>query len=175
MLIVLAGLPGTGKSTLALRLAARLPAAILDKDRIRAGLCPPDDVTYTADQDDFVMDVAYRTAEYLLRTEPDRAVTLDGRTFSKADQVADLLGWAARIGVPWKVIECACADAVAEERLTRDAAGHRHSATNRTAELYQSLKAQSDPLLLARLVIDTGTTDLMACVERAVAYLTEAD
>jgi dephospho-CoA kinase len=41
MLIALAGLPGTGKTTLAGHLAARLPGVVLDKDRIWACLFPP--------------------------------------------------------------------------------------------------------------------------------------
>ena len=46
LLIAMAGLPGTGKSTLAAALAEALPAVVLDKDKLRAGLIPPDKIEY---------------------------------------------------------------------------------------------------------------------------------
>jgi predicted kinase len=131
MLIALAGLPGTGKTALAGHLAAKLPGVVLDKDRLRACLFPPEEVAYSAEQDDFVMDVAYRVADQLFRSNRERHVLIDGRTFSKGDQVADLFRWAGRIGVPVKVVECVCADAVAEERLGRDTARPGHAGGER--------------------------------------------
>jgi adenylylsulfate kinase-like enzyme len=51
--VLLAGLPATGKSTLARALAERLEgAAVLDKDRVRAALFPGDMVDYTTEQDE---------------------------------------------------------------------------------------------------------------------------
>ena len=151
-------------------LARELGAVVLGKDRVRAALFPPPVLDYSAGQDDFVMDVAYRVAEQLFRSGRDRYVLIDGRTFTREYQVADLFDWAGRIGVPVKLIECVCADAVAEERL-RDSARHGHPAANRTVDLYRSLKAQAEPLRVPRLVIDTGANDLAACVDRALAYV----
>jgi predicted kinase len=171
MLVALAGLPGTGKTTLAGQLAARLPGIVLDKDRLRACLFPPEDFAYSVEQDDFVMEVAYRVAEQLFRSNRNRHVLVDGRTFSKAYQVADLFGWAGRIGVPVRLIECVCSDAAAEERISVDSDRHGHPATNRTIDLYRSLKAEGEPLQVPRLVIDTGGSDPADCVGRALSYI----
>ena len=59
MLIALAGLPGTGKSTLAVRLAADLGAAVLSKDAARAALFPPPVLDYSAGQDDVCMTAVF--------------------------------------------------------------------------------------------------------------------
>ena len=69
------------------------------------------------------------------------------------------------------MVECVCADAVAEGRLRRDTDRPGHPAANRTVDLYRSLKAQAEPLRVPRLVIDTGADDLSACVDRALAYV----
>jgi predicted kinase len=53
MLIAMAGLPGTGKSTLAHHLADACASIVLDKDSIRAALFPIDQVEYSTRQDDF--------------------------------------------------------------------------------------------------------------------------
>ena len=45
--IVMAGLPGTGKSTIARELEKRLHAVVLNKDAIRAELFPGDAVNYS--------------------------------------------------------------------------------------------------------------------------------
>ena len=66
MIVIMAGLPGTGKSTLARALAQRLPGAVLDKDAIRAALFQPAYVEYSPAQDDFCQEIMLQTAAYLL-------------------------------------------------------------------------------------------------------------
>jgi predicted kinase len=168
MLVAFAGLPGTGKSRLAGLLAVRLPGVVLDKDRLRAGLFPPEEIEYSSEQDDFIMDVAYRAAGRLFQRRRDRYVLIDGRTFSRAAQVNALYQWADRIGVPVRMIECVCPAAVAEQRIMQNSTFH--PAVNRTVALYTLLKEQAEPLRVPRLVLDTNG-GLADCVEQAVAYV----
>lgn len=83
MIILMAGLPGSGKSSIARELSARLNGTILSKDIIRHTVFESRDVEYSTEQDDFCMDVMLETAAYILRRHADRTVILDGRTFSK--------------------------------------------------------------------------------------------
>ena len=85
MLIAMAGLPGTGKSTLAAALAEALPAVVLDKDKLRAGLIPPEKIEYSRAQDDYVFELLLKAAKYNLNR--GRHVILDGRTFTRRYQV----------------------------------------------------------------------------------------
>jgi predicted kinase len=171
MLIALAGLPATGKSALADRLAAALGGVVLNKDRVRAALFPPPALDYSAEQDDLCMTAIYRTAAYVLRTSPHLAVIIDGRTFSRAAQLHDLLALAESVGETLYLIECTCSEEVARERLERAAAVGEHPAGNRTFELYQAVKGAAEPLTLPRLVLDTGRTALEECVERCLAFI----
>ncbi|MBN1935721.1 MAG: ATP-binding protein [Anaerolineae bacterium] len=170
MLIVLAGLPGTGKSALARELAARLPAVILDKDRIRAALFGPDVIEYSTEQDDFCMEVMLQAAAYLFDRDRERHVILDGRTFGRRYQVERVRAFARERGVAIRLIECVCADDVVRERLARDVAEGRHVARNRTYDLYLKVKAQFEPIKGEKLVLDTGR-DLALCVAEALVYL----
>src|SRR5215471_13290951 len=83
MIVIMAGLPGTGKSAIARSLAQRLPGAILDKDLIRAALFGPDYVEYSLSQDDFCQEIMLQTAAYLVGSNLSLCVLLDGRTFSR--------------------------------------------------------------------------------------------
>ena len=118
MLVLMAGLPGTGKSTLSRALAAELCGTVLDKDVIRAALFPPADIEYSTDQDEFVMRVMLKVAGYILRKHPERYVFLDGRTFSRSYQLRRATGYAEAIGQPWRIIECVCSEANARRRLS---------------------------------------------------------
>jgi predicted kinase len=60
MLIVMAGLPGTGKSTLAQQMAHALSGTVLDKDTSRAVFFPPALLEYTTEQDDFCMSIVFQ-------------------------------------------------------------------------------------------------------------------
>ncbi len=165
VIVAMAGLPGVGKSTLAGALATRLHAVVLDKDRIRAGLFPPSHVHYTDDQNDFCVDVMYRTTEWLLRRGHE-SVILDGCTYTRANQIAALRQMGADLGEPLRVIECTCDDQLALARIADDG---NHRAGNRDAVLYRELRAAAQDITGRKLVVDTGRP-LAACVADCVAY-----
>ena len=164
MLVAMAGLPGTGKSALAARLAAALGGVVLSKDVVRAALFPGAALDYSAEQDDLSMRAVFAAAAHLRRTRPDLPVFLDGRTFSKAAQVAALLA----LGEPVRVIECVCPPAVARARIAGD---RTHPAGNRTPELHDRSRAAAEPLTVPRLTLDTAELSLDECERRAREYL----
>jgi len=171
MLIAMAGLPGTGKSTLAAELARTLGGVVLSKDVVRASLFPPSILDYSSEQDDLVMEAIFKAAVYALRAVPHRVVLIDGRTFLRAYQVRDLMALASSLQQTPILIECVCDDAVARQRLERDRAMGQHPAGNRTYDLYLEVKARAEPITVPHLVIDTGQLSLEACVALCLDYL----
>lgn len=170
MLIALAGLPGTGKTTIASRLAAELGGVVLGKDTVRAALFPGPALDYSREQDDLCMAAIYQAARYILRASSN-PVLIDGRTFLRAYQVRDLLALADAVGEPPRLVECVCADEVAWERLARDRERGTHVAANRTYALYQARKAAVEPITVPHLVLDTGRTPLADCIAHCLEYL----
>ncbi len=167
----MAGLPGTGKSTLANRLAAALGGVILSKDVVRAALFPAPVLDYSPTQDEIAMSAVYRAAASILKGRHARPVFLDGRTFSKPGQLDAPRELAAALGVPFRVVECVCADDVAHARLAADHAAGTHLAGNRTPDLYAQAKAAAVPLTEPKLTLDTGALPVEECERRARAYL----
>lgn len=171
MLVMMAGLPASGKSAIAHLLARRLPSSvILDKDTIRAALFPPAEITYSTEQDDFCMQVMLETAEYILTADPAKLVILDGRPFSQRYQRDRVRAFASRLKVQLKIVECVCSDETARQRLEKDVATGRHVAQNRNNELYQAVKARFEPIQGEKLVVNTDS-DLEQCVQLACAYI----
>jgi predicted kinase len=167
MIIILAGLPGTGKSTLARALAERITGTILDKDSVRAALFAPADIEYSTSQDDFVMGVLMQTAGYLLHRGRSRLVILDGRPFSRAYQLEQVIRFAEQLGEPWRILECVCSDETARKRLEESTHDHTHPAANRNFDLYLGMKQRFEEILYPKTVIDTDQP-LPAFIQQAI-------
>jgi predicted kinase len=153
-LIALAGLPASGKSTVCRQLSKLLPAAILDKDQVRAVLFSSEDIEYSLTQDDFCIEIMLQTACVLMAK--GRTVLLDGRPFSRRYQVERLAVYAHENHLPLKIIECVCPEAIVRQRLEQDIAQGSHLAQNRDFEMYLKVKAQAESIELPRLVVDTS-------------------
>jgi len=164
MIVIMAGLPGAGKSTIAQALAQRLPGAVLDKDIIRAALFAPEHVEYSAGQDDFCLDVMLQTARYLLGKNSSLYVLLDGRTFSRRYQRERVFEFCSQLGTTCTILECICSEQTALARLERADLERTHP--------YHHIRRAWEPIEYPKLVIDTEAS-LDSCVERTMQYLIE--
>jgi adenylylsulfate kinase len=172
MLILMVGLPGTGKSTLSRTLIERFGGFVIDKDIIRPALFGPTEIEYTVAQDDFCQEVMLETAAYLLKRKPRLRVFLDGRPFSREYQRASVRAIAAKIGTALAVIECVASEKNALARIEKDLKSGTHLAANRTVELYFEKKRdfEREPLQEPRLTISSDQ-ELAKLVEQAQEYL----
>ncbi len=170
--VLLAGLPATGKSTLAAALQKRLDAVVLDKDRIRGDLFPGLLTDYTGEQDDLCMRAILDAASYLTARNRAAFIFFDGRCFSSRRQVDEVLRAAGLAGAASKILHLTCTDAAARERLEgpSEAGGH-HPATNRNRALYLRIKQSFEPIPYPKLDVDT-TDGIEVNLNGIYAYLT---
>jgi adenylylsulfate kinase len=171
MLVVMTGLPATGKSTVAKALAAHIDAVTVNKDDVRRAAFAPEVLDYSGAQNDLCMEMVYGAVGYIVRKWPGRNVIIDGRTYARKAQRERLIAFASGLDIEPEFIECTCSDETARLRL--EAASCEHAARDRTYARYLALKSESDPLEVRRLSLDTGAVDVQRAARLCVAYLSD--
>jgi aminoglycoside phosphotransferase family enzyme/predicted kinase len=166
LLLLVGGLPATGKSALARALAGRLAAVAVNSDVVRkrrAGIAPT--TRRAAPYGEGLYAPAATEATYAALAEEARqwleqgvSVVLDA-TFRRAAYRAQAVAVAEALRVPWLAIECVCAPAVARARL---AARAQEAAAVSDADwaVYEQLAREWEPWTelpaARRYVVDTG-------------------
>ena len=156
MIILMAGLPGTGKTTVARELARRTDGRVLGKDEFRHSVFTPEEIEYSSRQDDFVLQIMLQTAGYLLARDPALRLFLDGRTFSRSYQIENVVAAADSMHQAWRIMECVCSEEIARRRLESDARSGVHPATNRNFQMYLEVKERFEAITFPKIVVDTG-------------------
>lgn len=167
MIVLMAGLPATGKTTLARELAQRTAGRVLSKDEIRHSIFLPGEIEYSTRQDDLCLQLMLETAAYLLSENSGQKIFLDGRPFSRRYQIENVLTAAASLHQPCRIVECVCSEEIVRQRLAADAKAASHPAGNRDYQLYLEVKARFETITHPKIVVDTGQP-LEVSVQRAV-------
>jgi len=166
----MAGLPGTGKTTLARELALRTSGRVLSKDEFRHAIFSSEEIEYSSKQDDFCLHLMLGTAGYLLARNSTRKMFLDGRPFSRRYQIENVLAAAGRLHQPWLILECVCSEETVRRRLEADATSGAHLAENRDFQLYLEVKARFEAITFPKTMISTDDS-LESCIEQALGVL----
>lgn len=150
MLILVCGLPATGKSTIAYRLARRLNAVLLRTDVVRKELLPVP--RYTYEEKELVYNTTLLIARYLLRS--GLRVVIDGTFYKRVVRVR-AYRLAEETGKRLVIVECVCPDEVIRTRM-RNRALREDIPTDADYQVYLKIKEEFEPIQRKRIVIDTS-------------------
>lgn len=162
-LIMVMGLPGSGKTWFARALAEELGAAHFNSDRIRKEGGGP--VGYTAaDKARVYRDLFTRVTNALLQ---GGAVIVDA-TFSKASYRQPYLEWAAAHRVQVHILLMQASEEVIAERVSK-----KRPDSDADLAVYQRIKAEYEPLAQEHLVLRSDVGSSEARIAQALAYIHE--
>lgn len=150
MLILVCGLPATGKSTIANRLARRLNATLLRTDVVRKELFPAPG--YTEEEKNLVYDITLLVARYLLRSGV--RVVIDGTFYKRAGRVR-AYRLAEETGKRLVIVECTCPDEVIQARM-RGRGLREGLPTDADYQVYLKIKGEFEPIQRKHIVVDTS-------------------
>lgn len=154
MLVVVCGLPGVGKTTVAKKIAEDLGARLLATNDIRRELFPSP--RWTPDEFQHVYDELFARAETILRQ--GHPLVLDG-TFVKQknrDRARDI---ARDTNTAFGIVLVTCDEATIKERIEQRA---REDPDGAPYWAYELFKTSLEPVTDASLVIDNrGSPDTM--------------
>lgn len=161
MLILIAGLPGTGKTTFAKALARSIDAVHLNSDVIRAGLDYQGIYSLEAKKAVY-REMLRQTGLHLLA---GRSVIVDA-TFYKQMLRMPFVRLAARYGVRVKWIEMRASERIVEQRMSQ-----RRDFSEADLEVYLVIRDNFEPLRKGHLVLQTEEMDQTDLIQRAVAFI----
>ena len=161
VLIVVSGLPGTGKSSFSNRLAERVPVVVVESDAMRKAMVPSP--LYTAEESARLFQAIHGLIDLLLeRCVP---VLLDATSLVEADR-EHLYQIAGRHSAKVILVRVEAPPEVVRQRLERrakDAHGHADA----DWEVYQRMRPSQEPIRRNHMVVDTSG-DIGPAVEKIV-------
>ncbi|QEG01327.1 Cytidylate kinase [Stieleria maiorica] len=151
--LIVRGLSGTGKTTLAERIADSIGAAHLATDQIRRACFDGDNANYDVESRRLVYQKMFRQGEQQLQTRCP--VVLDG-TFLAPELLREAIDRLHDAGGNVVTVTCACPDDVAIDRIRRrERQGDSFSEADQTIYRRQRSESADFPANLRGIVLDT--------------------
>ncbi|WP_411035961.1 AAA family ATPase [Shinella sp. BYT-45] len=170
--ILLVGLPGVGKTTLANALARRIGGEILSRDSIRDAIFPDVYLDYSPEQNHVGTDTLLSVLQYILHRHDGARLIIDGKPFSRAHEVRSIVTLAERHHAHVYVVHCDAPLDVVSERLKNGLSDAANLRAQRTPEKAARIHDEFEPLAIPHLKVDmTGPLD--GIVEEIVGYMAE--
>ena len=170
MLLVLAGLPGTGKTHFAKRLLERLSFLVLETDRLRKVLVPSP--RYTPGEHRRLFDACHLlTREYLALGHP---VLFDATNLTERFR-APLYQIAASLERPLAVVEVTAPREVVRRRLrSREAGLDRETNSDAGWLIYCRMAPAWEPIVQKHHLVDSSA-DITPVLEQVVSWASQTD
>lgn len=165
ILIVICGLPGTGKTTFASALADALDAEHLNTDKIRYDAGKRGQYSEHAKED--IYESLLDAARSVL--SKGRSAVLDGTFYrEKLRKPFEHLATAFKVRLSW--IELIAAEETVRERVSKT-----RPYSEADYEVYLKIKNAFEPLPGAHLTLDSGVLSMEEMLQQASAYLRDID
>jgi|TARA_B100001964_G_C14259436_1_gene614462 hypothetical protein len=150
LIIMIIGLPATGKSTIAKNITSELKGTLLRTDLIRKQLLKKP--RYSKKEKDLIYGVMLSVTNYL--TSLGETVILDG-TFYKRSTREKVYRMANENQINLRIVECCCPVEVIKRRMNRRKR-NKYPLSQADYETYKKISAQFDAIRREHIIVDTS-------------------
>jgi predicted kinase len=177
LVLLLVGLPGAGKTTLARRLAPAIGAVTLSRDDIRDAIFPEALLDYSSEQNQVGTDALLGVLGYLLARPKPAFIIVDGKPFSRQVEIETVKQLVEVSSARLLILHCVAPQGVIEGRLLRGLADERNVRAQRDPEKAARIRAAFEPIEGPHVVVDTSLEDAVVlehclkAIENATALL----
>lgn len=161
MVIIVFGLPGSGKTYFARQLATNLKAKYINSDTVRNSFRGPGE--YSREEKNIVYDIMLNKMMIAMHEGED--VVIDA-TFYKNDLRRRFSSYIRETGSPYFI------EIVADELLIRKRLAKRTSDPASSSHVYEAVKAEWEPAPFPHLTIESTDDNVGEMLEKAMAYIT---
>jgi predicted kinase len=159
MIIIVFGLPGSGKSYFAEKLALEIGAEHINSDRLRKDMF--EKRTYTESEKQAVYEEMLQRMELALKENRD--LVLDA-TFYKESLRRQFIEAAGATGILFMEVQ-------APENLIRERLSKKREDSEADYEVYKIVRSQWEPMREQHLKLESGNNNLAAMLRRARNYI----
>ena len=160
--VMLSGLPGSGKTSLARAIRSQIPAAIIESDAVRLALSPRP--AFSADESARVFDLCERAMERLLHR--GIAVIMDATNLRERHR-EPVYALSERAGVPLVIVQVYAGTEIIRRRLEDRLAAAQEGSHLAGWDVYERMWYSRQPIRRAHLRVNT-TRGVQGAVGRVV-------
>ncbi len=169
VLIMLSGLPASGKSHLAAQIRRRYPLTLLQSDELRKTLFRRP--VYTQQESSRLFAAIHAVADHVLTG--GASIIIDATNLKEAHR-RPFYDIAARRGARLMVVEASAPEGVIRRRLAGRLLGENaEDRSEAGTEVYEAMRAEAEPIRREHVVVDTSG-DISVDVDKIVQELMEA-
>ncbi len=161
VLVMVMGLPGSGKSFFAKALAKEIGATYLGSDELRKELGMMGN--YSLDNKLTIYEEMFKRAKEIHKS--GKSVVLDGTFFLQ--QVRDLVTFLTK-SLSWKMNIIRI---MADEELITKRLSKKREDSEADIEVYKKIKSEFEPILEEHLSIQSSDNNLKECLEKALQFI----
>jgi predicted kinase len=156
LVILLVGLPGVGKTTLARRIAPEIGAVVLNRDEMRDAIFPEQYLDYSREQNQVGTDALFGVLGYLLKRPRPSFIIVDGKPFSRRSEIEHVKELVERDAARLLIFYCVAPSEVVAARLREGLADPRNVRAERHPEKAARIRGEFESIDLPHVTVDTS-------------------